>query len=120
MRVPDGIDRYYFPAEMRGAERRYTLHVDFTADDDLQARILAEMYTRGLNYMRLEVDFYTARVSSDANWDESDPVICLAPGPDPSDICSDIFNHSGTHNGPGASHVWGEDEVPRMPDSIPE
>jgi hypothetical protein len=86
--------------------RRYTLHLDFVAADEQQARRLAEAYAQGLTDLRPEVDGYTARLSAGDDWSRPTAVFCGAPGPDATDVCTDSAGHPGRHHGPGASHHW--------------
>lgn len=117
MNIREDFDRYFQLVDNPGDQGRYTLHMDFDAANDEHARLLAEMYARGLNYLRLEVDCYTARVSPGDDWAASWQVFCLAPGPDPADVCTDIAEHAGRHNGPGETRSWTDAEVPTAPDT---
>jgi len=108
-------------ALLRGAQpalRRFTVHLDFMAVDERQARGHAQAYAEGLNRLRPEVDTYTARVSMDGDWSRLAVVFCRTPGPDVTDVCTDSAGHSGWHHGPGASNRWSRDGVPRAPDRI--
>lgn len=100
----------------RTGARLFTMHLDFMAVDEAQARIRAEAYARALNYVRVEVDCFTARVSMGENWSNAMPVFCGSPGPDPSDVCTDVAGHPGFHHGCGATGQWGEPDVPAAPD----
>lgn len=119
MNIRDDFDRYYRltddPPEMQG---RYTLHMDFIAPNDQHSVMLAEMYARGLNYLRLEIECYGARVSPAGDWAASVEVFCMAPGPDPMDVCTDVAGHHGNHNGPGPTRSWRESDMPVPPDTI--
>lgn len=119
MKSRDDFDRYYRltddPPEMQG---RYTMHLDFLAPDDKHSVYLTEMYARGLNYLRLEVECYSARVSPAGSWAESVEVFCMAPGPDVSDVCTDVAGHNGNHNGPGPTRSWTDGDMPTAPDTV--
>ena len=111
---PDRIDRYYYPEEMAGADRTFTFHVNFIAYDEDHAKLLAERYARGMNQMRLEVAPYTAKVSSNDDWSAARPVCCLANGPDPDDLCTELAGHRCEHNGPGVTGRWVDAQIPRQ------
>lgn len=100
------------------APRRFTLHVDFLATDDRGALNQAEAYVEALNLLRLEIDGYTARVSRDGGWTASMPVYCGAPGPDPTDVCTERAAHPPPHSGPGITGRWNDGDLPRAPDTI--
>lgn len=102
---------------VRPTHRRFTLHVDFVAVDEMRAHSQADAYVQGLGQLRPEVDTHTARMSVEGDWSRSTPVFCGAPGPDVSDVCVDGTGHPGLHQGPGASRRWTDDEVPRAPDN---
>jgi hypothetical protein len=67
-----------------GAERpelrRFTLHVDFMAVDEQEARSQADAYAEGLNRLRPEVDCYTARISVEGDWSRTTAAFCGASG----------------------------------------
>lgn len=119
VKTRDDFDRYYRltddPPEMQG---RYTLHIDFVAPNEQHSVYLAEMYARGLNFLRLEVECYGARVSPAGAWSDAVEVFCMSPGPHPMDVCTDISGHPGNHNGPGPTCSWTELDIPEAPDTI--
>jgi hypothetical protein len=87
---------------------RYTLHVDFAADDAVQARMLAMALAEGLGILRTEVQTYTAVISKDGRWAEAEPVFCTATGPDGAK-CADVVGHPGWHSEAGVKALrWGQ------------
>jgi hypothetical protein len=104
-------------ADDQSGRRKFTLHLDFLAVDKEQARLRAEQYARALNMLRPEVDCFTARLSADGDWRCPMAVFCGSPGPHEMDVCVGSAGHPGLHDGPGASGRWGDDQVPRAPDT---
>lgn len=99
-------------------EAGFTLHVMFTAKDLEQALIRGDQYAQALNLLRMEVDCYQARVSERGDWSGAVAIYCLAPGPDPADVCLRYAKHKGNHAGPGHSDVWTDAQIPTAPDTI--
>ena len=75
---------------------RYTLHLDFTADDTDHARTIACELAEGLGVLRAEVDMYSALLSTATEPEHAMPVFCRAPGPDDA-VCADVHGHPGWH-----------------------
>ncbi len=77
-------------------ERRYTLHVDFAADDPAKARELAVALATGLGVLRPDVETYSARLSAGDRWTDAQPAFCMADGPDGA-FCGYPARHEGWH-----------------------
>jgi len=91
--------------------RRYTLHLDFTADDATRARETAMALAEGLGILREDVDTHSALMSVDHRWGQVQPVFCLASGPDGT-ACADITGHPGWHAEPGINGLrWGDGDA---------
>jgi hypothetical protein len=86
-------------------DRRYTLHLDFAADDVGQAREVAVALAQGLGILRPEVAPYSAAVSARDAWRDAAPIFCMAGGPDGA-FCADVAGHPGWHRESGTDGMW--------------
>lgn len=93
-------------------ERSFTLHVNFTATDEMMALCHASQYAEGLSTLRPEVHCNSARVSTSQDWSQSRPAFCRALGPKLGDICTDVADHGGHHFGSNDRRRWTDEEVP--------
>jgi hypothetical protein len=75
---------------------RYTLHLDFTADNPMRARETALVLAEGLGILRDDVDTHSALLSAAHRWALAETVFCLAAGPEGA-VCADITGHPGWH-----------------------
>lgn len=76
----------------------YTVHVDFLADDDRQAGLLASSYVEALNTLRPEIETRSAQLSPSTNWRIAAPVFCNEPSGLPDEACTDNSDHPGRHS----------------------
>jgi hypothetical protein len=92
-------------------ERRYTVHLDFTADDPAGARRLAVALAEGLAALHPDVEAYSARLSVGEEWAEAAAVFCLADGPYGA-FCAYPAGHAGWHAEGGVDGLrWGEGDA---------
>jgi hypothetical protein len=75
-----------------GPGHRFTLHLDFTAVDAEQARVLAAALAECLGLLRPEVDAYTAAMSRNSDWAVAQPVFSAIDDSDRRP-CADIADH---------------------------
>ena len=91
--------------------RRYTLHLEFAADDVGNAMAVAAALADGLAVLRPEVDAYAARLSTPGTSDGPQPLFCAATGPDGA-VCGDFHGHAGWHAEAGVNGLrWGEGDA---------
>ena len=92
-------------------ERRYTVHLDFTADDPAGARSLAVALAEGLAALRPDVEAYSARLSVGEGWAGAAAVFCLADGPYGA-FCAYPAGHAGWHAEGGVDGLrWGDGDA---------
>jgi len=100
-------------AALRERERRYTLHLDFAADDPAQAREVAAALAEALGILRPEVETYSALLSIGGMWSEVETVFCMAGGPD-GVFCAELAGHPGWHAEAAVNGLrWGEGDESR-------
>jgi hypothetical protein len=98
-------------AARRDRECRYTVHLDFRADDPADARRLAVALAEGLGILRPEMEAYSARLSAGDRWAEAGPVFCLAGGPEGA-FCAYPAGHPGWHAEGGVDGLrWGQGDA---------
>lgn len=100
--------------------RLFTMHIDFFANDESDARTQAEMYAEAMGLLRTEIIAEQARVSPGCGCSGSFPVYCRVPGPDPRDVCLMLVGHRGAHGGDaGPTESWVDGDVPRHATRLP-
>jgi len=95
-------------AARRERNCRYTLHLDFEADDPMAARELAAALAEALGILRTQVQTYSAAVSEGGMWGEVEPIFCMADGPEGA-FCAYGAGHPGWHAEGGVDGLrWGD------------
>jgi hypothetical protein len=92
-------------------ECRYTVHLDFMADDAAGARALVMALAEGLAALRPDVEAYSARLSASDAWTDAEAVFCLVDGPYGA-FCAYPAGHPGWHSEAGVDGLrWGEGDA---------
>ncbi len=100
-------------------DRRYTLHLDFDADDPAKARESAVALATGLGILRPEVETYSARLSFGSRWTDARPAFCMADGPRGA-FCAHAAGHDGWHAEGGVDGMrWGDGHGARGDETTP-
>jgi len=108
-----GVRGLLLSAAQRERDCRYTLHLDFAADDPAAARLIASVLAHGLGILRPEVETYSAQLSSGERWDDAERVFCMADGPEGA-FCAYAKGHPRWHSESGVDGLrWGDGDGAR-------